>query len=278
MNTQLQGMLILRQKINEYAETANAYAEEVENARNILAERDNTISSLNEQITALSSQNSELAAKTEQYSEAINTKNTQIDEIGKYAESLKNHAEDLSNRILECNAEITQKTNEVNELKKDIDAYNLTFGDLTQVFEKYQNLTPATKEGLKDVFNEDLNVRSFLSSGAQWGHIQALWEYTQQKINAEDFSDVGTLNEIFAYFLDFHNSSYPSPLYALLDTKPGDAFDEDQHSKIMTREERKAAFFDKKKATVEGPIKEVVLYGYKNLKNGRVLKPSIVRV
>ena len=108
MNTQLQGMLILRQKINEYAETANAYAEEVENARNILAERDNTISSLNEQITALSSQNSELAAKTEQYSEAINTKNTQIDEIGKYAESLKNHAEDLSNRILECNAEITQ--------------------------------------------------------------------------------------------------------------------------------------------------------------------------
>ena len=86
------------------------------------------------------------------------------------------------------------------------------------------------------------------------------------------------LNEIFAYFLDFHNSSYPSPLYALLDTKPGDAFDEDQHTKIMTREERKAAFFDKKKATVEGPIKEVVLYGYKNLKNGRVLKPSIVRV
>ena len=49
-------------------------------------------------------------------------------------------------------------------------------------------------------------------------------------------------------------------------------------TKIMTREERKAAFFDKKKATVEGPIKEVVLYGYKNLKNGRVLKPSIVRV
>ncbi|MBP1547653.1 MAG: hypothetical protein J6A37_13800, partial [Oscillospiraceae bacterium] len=80
------------------------------------------------------------------------------------------------------------------------------------------------------------------------------------------------------YFLDFHNSSYPTPLYELLDTKPGDAFDEEQHTKIMTREERKAAFFDtKKKAVAEGPVKEVVLLGFKNLKNGRILKPTLVR-
>ncbi len=279
MNTQLQGMLVLRQKINEYAETANAYAEEVENARNILAEREGTVNALNARVSELSEQNGSLSAKVDQYAEAINTKNAQIDEIGKYAESLKNHSEELSSQILQRNSEISAKIGEIDSLKKDIEAYNLTFGDLTKMFEKFQNLAPKTKEGLTDVFTENLNIRSFLSSGAQWGHIQALWEYTQRKINDEDFTDVGILNEIFRYFLDFHNSSYASPLYALLDTKPGDAFDEDQHYKIMSREERKAAFFDnKKKNTVDGPIKEVVLYGYKNLKNGRVLKPSVVRV
>lgn len=280
INTQLQGMLILRQKINEYAETANAYAEEVENARNILADRDNTINSLNARIAEIEGRESELNAKIEQYEEAINTKNSQIEEIGKYAESLKAHAEDLTNQITERNAELSAKSDEIVHLKDEMNAYNLTFGDLTKVFQKYQNLTPATKNGLADVFNENLNVRSFLSSGAQWGHIQALWEYAQQKINNEDFSDIDTLNEIFVYFLDFHNSSYPTPLYELLDTKPGDAFDEEQHTKIMTREERKAAFFDNKKkgAVAEGPVKEVVLHGFKNLRNGRILKPSIVRV
>ncbi len=280
INTQLQGMLILRQKINEYAETANAYAEEVENARSILAERDSTINSLNARIEEISGKEGELNAKIEQYADAINTKNAQIEEIGKYAESLKSHAEELTAQVGERNAEISAKSNEIAQLQKDIKAYNLTFGDLTKVFEKYQNLTPATKKGLSDVFNEDLTVRSFLSSGAQWGHIQALWEFAQQKINNEDFSDIDTLNQIFVYFLDFHNSSYPTPLYELLDTKPGDAFDEEQHTKIMTREERKAAFFDNKKkgSTSEGPVKEVVLHGFKNLRNGRILKPSIVRV
>lgn len=279
INTQLQGMLILRQKINEYAETANAYAEEVENARSILAERDNTINALNARIEEISGKEGELNAKIEQFADAINTKNSQIEEIGKYAESLKSHAEELTAQVGERNAEISAKTNEIAHLQKDIEAYNSTFGDLTQVFQKYQNLTPATKKGLSDVFNEELTVRSFLSSGAQWGHIQALWEFAQQKINNEDFSDIDTLNQIFVYFLDFHNSSYPTPLYQLLDTKPGDAFDEEQHTKIMTREERKAAFFDnKKKSSSEGPVKEVVLHGFKNLRNGRILKPSIVRV
>ncbi|MBQ7783183.1 MAG: hypothetical protein IJ368_04360, partial [Oscillospiraceae bacterium] len=173
-----------------------------------------------------------------------------------------------------------RKTTEVEELNKQLEAYNLTFGDLTSMFEKFKNLSPMTKNGLKEVFNEDLNVRSFLSSGAQWGHIQALWEFTQQKINDEDFTDVDTLNKIFAYFLDFHNSSYPTPIYALLDTKPGDQYNEDEHVKLMSREERKAAFFDNKKkgAVSEGPVKEVVLRGYKNLRNGRVLKQSVVRV
>lgn len=280
INTQLQGMLILRQKINEYAETANAYAEEVENARNILAERDSTINTLNARIEEISGKEGELNAKIEQYADAINTKNSQIEEIGKYAESLKSHAEELTAQVGERNAEISAKSNEIAQLQKDIQAYNSTFGDLTQVFQKYQNLTPATKKGLADVFNEELTVRSFLSSGAQWGHIQALWEFAQQKINNEDFSDIDTLNQIFVYFLDFHNSSYPTPLYELLDTKPGDAFDEEQHTKIMTREERKAAFFDNKKkgSASEGPVKEVVLHGFKNLRNGRILKPSIVRV
>lgn len=273
MNTQLQGMLVLRQKINEYAETANAYAEEVENARAILAERDNQINSLSAHI-------SELEAKGAQYEQSIATKNTQIEEIGKYAESLKAHTAKLDEQVTERNAEISAKINEIERLNKDIEAYKLTFGNLTSVFESYQNLTPATKQGLSDVFPSDINVRSFLSSGAQWGHIQALWEFTQQKINNEDLSDVSTLNDIFRYFLDFHNSSYDQPLYALLDTAPGEPYNEELHIKMMSREERKAAFFDtKKKAPVaEGPVKEVILLGYKNLKNGRVLKQSIVRL
>ena len=165
------------------------------------------------------------------------------------------------------------------QLNSDIEAYNTTFGDLTNVFEKFKNLAPGTKARLREVFPDNINVRSFLSSGAQWGHIQALWDIAQDKVLNEDFSDLNTLNYIFKYFLDFHNSSHPTPLYALLDTKPGDAFDEEQHSKVMSREERKNAFFAKTKApAAEGPIKEVVLCGYKNLKNGRVIQPSLVKV
>ncbi len=274
MNNQLQGMLVLRQKINEYAETANAYAEEVENARKILGERDNHIEQLESQINGFNS-------KIESLEQNVATKTNQVEEISKYAESIRGHAEKLELQVAERNKELSNKADEIAQLNKDIDAYKLTFGNLTSVFEEYTNLTPKTKSGLAEIFPADINVRSFLSSGAQWGHVQALWEYTQQKINNEDMSDVKTLSEIFAYFLDFHNSSYDAPLYAILDTKAGELYNEEFHSKIMTREERKAAFFDTKKkptAPDAGPIKEVVLPGYKNLKNGRVMQPSLVRI
>ncbi|MBQ4364093.1 MAG: hypothetical protein II782_08840, partial [Oscillospiraceae bacterium] len=136
----------------------------------------------------------------------------------------------------------------------------------------------ATKAGLNDVFPENLTVRSFLSAGAQWGHVQGLWEFAKQKILNEDFSDIKTLNYIFKYFLDFHNSSYDSPHYALLDTKPGDPFNEEMHEKVMSREARKAAFFAKSKAPApDGPVQEVVLQGYKNLKNNKVIQTSLVK-
>ena len=237
------------------------------------------INSLRTQVDPLSRQVSELTAQVQEYSSDIATKDSQIAEISSYTEALKGQMEELKEQSAGLTAELSNKSALVDKLNSDMEAYNLTFGDLTDVFKKYQGLTPGTKAGLTEVFNEDLNVRSFLSSGAQWGHIQALWEFTQQKINNEDFSDVRTLNEIFRYFLDFHNSSYPSPIYALLDTKPGDAFDEEQHTKVMSREERKNAFFAKKPAGNEGgSVKEVVLCGYKNLRNGRVLKQSMVKV
>ena len=138
------------------------------------------------------------------------------------------------------------------------------------------------KEGLDEnqVFPEGLTVRSFLSCGAQWGHIQALWEYAQTRINAEDFTDINVLNELFKYFLDFYNSSHKTPQYDIVDANKGAAYDEEIHARIMTREERKAAFFGEKPKTgpVSGPVQEVVMVGYKNLKNGRIIQRAIVRV
>ena len=278
LNSQVQSLLVLRDKINEYAETANAYAQEVENARQILTEKETEIAEMRTQIDPLSQQVNELTAQNEQLNQAVATRDEQISEIGNYAQTLKDHNDELTANVAERNKTISEKTEELERLNREMEAYNATFGDLTSVFEQYKNLTPQTREGLKDVFPENSTVRSFLSSGAQLGHIQALWDFTYQKILREDFTDVKTLSSIFEYLLDFHNSSYESPLYEVLDTKPGEPFNEEIHEKVMSREERKNAFFAKSKPEVEGPIKEVVFYGYKNLKNNRVQKPSLVRV
>ena len=96
----------------------------------------------------------------------------------------------------------------------------------------------------------------------------------------EDFTDTAALNDLFVYFLNFYNSSHKQKQYELIEAPAGEAFDEELHDKVMTREERKALFFNEKKKdnSPVGPIKECVLFGYKNLKNGRVIQKAVVRV
>ncbi len=268
MRKQLQAMLVLKEKINEYADTANAYAEEVENARALVAERDNIIASLNDNI--------------ERLNQAVETKAQQLNEREAYNGKLEEELNDFKADASAKNAEIKRMQEEMENAAKTVDAYKSTFGDLTKMFDKYNNLSPKTKEGLDEnqVFPTGLTVRSFLSCGAQWGHIQALWEYAQMRINAEDFTDINVLNELFIYFMDFYNSSHKSPQYEIIYGKAGESYNEELHARIMTREERKAAFFGETKKTgpVSGPIIEGVFCGYKNLKNGRVIKQAIVKI
>lgn len=268
MRKQLHAMLVLKEKINEYAETANAYAEEVENARQIVAERDVAIDSLNGDIARLN--------------EAVETKTQQLTEREAYLTKVEEQMEALRTEAGDAKAEVSRMQEQVEAAARSVEGYKDAFGDLTKMFDKYNNLSPKTKAGLDEnqVFPEGLTVRSFLSCGAQWGHIQALWEYTEMRINAEDFTDVASLNALFEYFIDFYNSSHKTPQYEVIRASAGVQFNDELHSRIMTREERREAFFNegKKKAVPTGPIQEGVLSGYKKIKTDQVVQKAIVRI
>ncbi|MDO5517068.1 MAG: hypothetical protein Q4F66_05895 [Clostridium sp.] len=200
-------------------------------------------------------------------------KESQNRELQKQLELIRTEKQKLE---IEKNAEIQslqQRINKVEQAKDEIAAdlqeaivkvqhYESNFSRLNTFYSKYMMLSKSVHEELRNVIKAD-NAESFLCSGAQWDNLEPLWDFISYKLDEYSQEELQALIEIFNYFFEEYNTAMG--IYTLLDVYECEEFDEDLHTRASN-------------SLVSGTVSKVLLRGYKNIKNGRVIKKSIVRV
>jgi len=216
------------------------------------------------------------------HTEKIKPEMNNNDQIKEYAEKLKNladqniqlktEADSLRQTTAEINRSIVDFKSENEKLKAVIEKkeaeilkHNLFFEEAKTHYEKYCELNNSVKKPLQGVF-KDKTAETFICSGVQWENLEAFWDFLQTQVCLPD-PQGGTkvLVDIFKYFFSLYCSIQGRSIYKIQSVLAGAIFDEDKHSRAS-------------KSSVRGKISEVLLPGYINVRTGKIIKKSIVRI
>lgn len=136
------------------------------------------------------------------------------------------------------------------------------FKEACQCYKHYMTLSTETRQNLNSVIQTQDAVH-FLISGTQEDNIEALWDWLSYQLDTLSQEEQFILIETFYYFFTQYNQV--TQHYELLNTKTGETFDEDKH----TRDSQ---------SKVSGSISQVLLEGYRNKRTQKMMKKAIVRV
>ncbi|MBU9712739.1 hypothetical protein [Evansella tamaricis] len=142
--------------------------------------------------------------------------------------------------------------------------YKENYEPLESIHNLFLNLSPNTKQSLVGIF-KGMTIHEFLSCGVQYENLDSLWEYMKRETIEGSNQDLDSLNEIFRFFFHAYNKIYDSPIYEIQSTSIGQRFDEDLHIRGGN-------------SKVIGEISSVLLNGYYNRINNKIIKKSIVQI
>lgn len=191
-----------------------------------------------------------------------------IDNLKKIIYGKDESIDDLDTQIVSSQKELKLVNNKIDELEKEnktiyeeLLIYKKTFKQDLKIYRIYEELSPTTKDSIKNIFKND-SLDGFISCGVQEKNISSFWEYIKLEIINDKNKDIEKLTEIFYYFFDKYRLAYP--MYELDTTKVDDNFDTQLHIK------------HNRSQNVSGSIKKVLLHGYLNIKTNNIVKQSIV--
>lgn len=130
------------------------------------------------------------------------------------------------------------------------------------VYRNFCTLNKDIRSALANTIN-DSDAVSFIISGCALEKFDSLWQYIKFSMDRLTEEENRILQQTFRFFFESYNNC--SGEYSLLDTKQGQAFDTEFHSKGSN-------------SLSAGDISEVLLQGYKDINSGRIIEKSIVRV
>ncbi|MCM1227030.1 MAG: hypothetical protein NC320_06330 [Clostridium sp.] len=147
-------------------------------------------------------------------------------------------------------------------LSKKLKKYADDYSESEKVYEAYCSLDSEILKSLSNIIST-VSVLHFIISAGQWRNIEALWKNISYRLDNTSAEEIERMTYIFEWLFNKYNEIYEE--YSILDVKPGDLFDSDFHSKGS-------------KSAVTGEITEILLKGYKNNTNGKIMEKSIVRI
>lgn len=225
--------------------------------------------SLKEQFKSVNSQLEQENEERKKLNEIIIKEKIKTAELTKQIEELHSELIDKANEIKEKDKKICElsKSNEnLNSEKKKViqekNFYEKCFSNIVKYYKKYSELDSVIKQELNSVIKSD-SPELFFASGIQWENIEALWQFISYKFSDYSKSNSDILIDIFRYFFEKYNEIYN--LYEMMTVNIGDEFDEDFHTRGNN-------------SRVSGNISEIILPGYKNIRNHKIVQKSIVRV
>lgn len=178
--------------------------------------------------------------------------------------------EDSDSKILALEVEIEELKKERDEFRDNYLQFKGIFQKQTRMFFNYQNLSPAVKTSLDEIYRGN-TFEEFLTCGVQNENIYALWDcicgYLRSPGEAtrEDFI---IMQKMLTYFLNLFNRVHALPVLRVMDTAAGEPFLPASHQNVM----------DTQGATMTGTIRDVLLQGLCNAITGNVIRQSLVRL
>ena len=149
------------------------------------------------------------------------------------------------------------------KLNKTIEFYRKNFEDELEAYELFSSLGSDTKDSLSGIF-KDATLQGFLSCGVQDKNISSFWEYIKTELQEDKNSDTEKLIKIYDFLFQKYQRAFP--IYEPQRVAVGDQFDPLSHINHSSS------------SAVSGTITKVLLRGYINTKNQKVMKQSVVRV
>jgi len=248
----------LRMEISE----KNGYISELEFKVKQLEEGMKLFEKLTESYDALMSK----FKKTEENNEKLKSKSESLEEkVDKYKNENETFLQD--NRKMKESEDsyrdkLVKSVEEGRELKERLKGYENQFADMIEVHKKYLQLTTRSKESLSGIFKDE-SLMGFVACGIQESNIESLWDYIKDEIKEEKYEGVNELKEILEYLFNLYQLS--NPKYGWQEVEAGVNFDTDEHIRHSS-------------GKVSGEVAEVMLKGYENKKNGRIIRKSLVKV
>ena len=201
---------------------------------------------LNDDKKVVESQRDEFSRKFENVCREKELVESQRDEFDRQLESLLKDKETL---------EI-----ERDELKKQLAE---RFAEGWDVYQTFLNLDATTREnsGLYAI-----NFESFICSGAQQRLLGEIWEAALDCKRNGKKDDAEIFWAVFSYCVYLVNAAQKDNIIEILNTQEGERYDTDKHSTSGTN------------SSTQGVVREIILAGYKNNINRKIVKKSNVRV
>jgi len=150
----------------------------------------------------------------------------------------------------------------LDDAKAETKIYKEPFEEQLKVYDLYQNLSDTTKSSLKGIFKDD-SLSGFFACGVQEKNIDSFWEYTKNELIEDKNSDIESLIVIFNFLFKKYLMAYP--MYQIQEVQEGESFNTDKHIKDSH-------------SSVSGSISKVLLRGWVNTKNSKIVKKSVVRI
>jgi len=198
------------------------------------------------------------------YSEIINKENENA-ELKSAINCERNKNDELYSELKVIKENNNELYNELEIANETVKKLNAKFKEPVNYLNLYRGLPESIRDGLYNVIS-DSNEIVFIASCTAEDNLKAIWNYIKDIIGDNyNRKDIDTLKNIFDYFFDVYNNSLSKPKYIRDDVNIGDYFDDEYYDRASG-------------SLTSGPIKEIMLAGYKSRNTGRTVCKSLVRV
>ncbi len=141
--------------------------------------------------------------------------------------------------------------------------YEEAFSAAQRHYFGFLSLSEDTRSALSGIICSRSPVE-FIASCADMNNLDRLWDYIKNMLsNDAPPVDIQVLSDVFGYFFTLKNGCSYSPVYLPDDTKPGDEYDDEKHTRA-------------KGSSVRGVVTRICLRGYYSAATGKYIKKSVV--
>ena len=191
--------------------------------------------------------------------ETCHNKNEEINKLSSVINEKNKEIESTNSKRTELQQELEKLQNNYNSLNNYYKSLNID-DTLLVAFNEFSSLKEKTKASLAALFPQT-SFLGFISAGLRLSNITSLWEMAKRNIFNNNLDDIDKINTIFNLLMSIYNDGSKEVQFQIISPEIGSKYD----SSNSAIKEMKSS----------GTVKEVLLVGYKNVKDGNIHKAVI---